>query len=50
MAPTVLTELPSAGVCHGYHVNVDTETQQVLDLALEMTRTALGLADERNHR
>jgi hypothetical protein len=26
--------------------NVDAETKQVLDLALEMTRTALGLADD----
>jgi hypothetical protein len=26
--------------------NVDAETKKVLDLALEMTRTALGLADE----
>ena len=26
--------------------NVDAETKQVLDLALEMTRTALGLADK----
>jgi hypothetical protein len=26
--------------------NVDAETTQVLDLALEMTRTALGLADD----
>ena len=26
--------------------DVDAETNQVLDLALEMTRTALGLADD----
>ena len=26
--------------------DVDPETKQVLDLALEMTRTALGLADD----
>ena len=26
--------------------DVDAETKQVLDLALEMTRTALGLADD----
>ena len=26
--------------------DVDAETRQVLDLALEMTRTALGLADD----
>jgi hypothetical protein len=26
--------------------NVDAETKQVLDLALEMTRAALGLADD----
>ena len=26
--------------------NVDADTKQVLDLALEMTRTALGLADD----
>ena len=50
-----MTELPSAGVCHGYHVllrrlDVDPETKQVLDLALEMTRMALGLTDDLANR
>jgi hypothetical protein len=44
-------ELPSGGVAMAItsyldDFDVDPETKQVLDLALEMTRTALGLADD----
>ena len=46
----VLTESPSSGFAMAMtsyldDFDVDAETKQVLDLALEMTRTALGLAD-----
>jgi hypothetical protein len=45
-----LTDLPSAGVAMAItsyldDFDVDPETKRVLDVALEMTRTALGLAD-----
>ena len=35
-----------AMTCYLDDFDVDAETKQVLDLALEMTRTALGLADD----
>jgi hypothetical protein len=39
--------LPSAAITSYLDdFDVDPETKQVLDLALEMTRTALGLADD----
>jgi hypothetical protein len=46
-----LTELPSAGVAMAItsyldDFDTDPETKRVLDVALEMTRTALGLADD----
>jgi hypothetical protein len=51
LAPT-LQNLPLEGVCHGYDVLLERlqrrsrKIKQVLDLALEMTRTGLGLADD----
>ena len=45
------TELPSAGFAMAFasylgDFDLDAETNRVLDVALEMTRAALGLADD----
>lgn len=47
----LLADCPSRGFAMAFasyldEFDVDAETMQVLDLALEMTRTALGLADD----
>jgi hypothetical protein len=47
----LLTELPSVGFAMAItscldDFDVDAETKQALNLALEMTRTALGLTDD----